>query len=546
MASTAVASSALSLPLKAGLVALVLSCVTVPLLAVLDLWPFHAARLPVREAAAVLPVAGEDKRVVPVPGETPAVVEPLRPHPVARAAAPTPASSTPDTGDLAEPTAGAAVVLPSPGPCSELGWTFASGSNVASARLRLLAAADPRAEWQDTPVQEFFQGLKAQAGMLDPAVDRVIPAQPDTLGKLRFEATNLPSGRYLVWLEARDQGEFVTHVRLDPGRQTDLGEIKLVGRPVTITVTDGASGRPIAGARVQTVHDVFPLGPARNTDAEGKFLWPGFSGTHVRVESPHHVPSVVRLNEPNHVAVSLDAAKHTAISAPPGTWVFVSVGRAMLFTTADKNGQAVLSLPAGGRPPLALFFDPGTEQWHGGLLQEGRLPTGPCSLRVEVKSGERALPAGSVSLTHRAGKMRILLVAGVKDGVAEFTNIPALSYAPEVRCGPQIHDNDHTYQLPELLLAPGNKPLRVELPGKKLAVQVLTDHGSPLAFQKVTYQIRGQDEPRRLTYRISCIGLTDAEGRVTFPALPPGQGQLRIRDRTFPLAPSGEVQIVRL
>ena len=382
--------------------------------------------------------------------------------------------------------------------------------------------------------------------MLDPAVDRVIPGQPDTLGKLRFEATNLPSGRFLVWLEARDQGEFVTHVRLDPGQKTDLGEVELAGRTVTITVTDRATGRPVVGARVQSVHGVFPLGPARTTDAQGKLTWPVLGGTHIRVESPHHVPSVVRLKKTNDVVVPLDGAKHTEVSAPPGTWVFVSVGRATLFTTADENGQAVLPLPAGGRPPLALFFDPETGKWHGGFLQDGRLPSGPCSLRVEVKSGERALPAGSVSLTHRAGKMRILLVAGVKDGVAEFTNIPALSYAPEVRCGPQIHDNDHTYQLPELLLAPGNKPLRVELPGETLAVQVLTDHGSPLVFQKVTYQIRGQDEPRRLTYRISCIGRTDADGRVTFPALPPGQGQLRIRDRTFPLAPSGEVQIVRL
>jgi len=550
--AAAAAGIGAAVKLKVGLVCAVLLGISVPTVAALGLWPFGSTTPPPDPRGGMLPpfVEAEDPETRSDPRVGKSAIEapdpaPANPSRLAESAGV--ASSPAEPHAVVQPST---VVLAKPAGTAVLRFTISGEPVVTSVRLRLHAAADPRNEWKDTSVAAFFEGLRSLCMPLKPVVDRVVQGRMAGPVEVSFEATGLPEGPILIWIEAENRGGHVCHVRLDAGRALDLGTVALEGRTVRITVKDKPVGRPVEGAAVYCVHKIFILGALRRTDARGTLTWPHFAGTAVRVVGKGYAPGVARLKK-DEAEVRLVPSRDLRIPASPGTWVFVE-GRPQTSThaVADASGVAQVVSPEGGSMRLVWYYEPSTGRWRAGPLPDEKSSPGSGALEVKVTSGGKPLVAGSLALMFREGKKRILHIAGIQDGVVAFTDLPPMQYEAVLRCGPQIHDNDHEYYLPPFKVKAGKNVRTVALPDARLEVQIVEKGGKPLAFQVVYYRVRSLPGAPAWRYRIQCKGRTDAKGKVTFTSLPPVEGELRTMSGgkriKIKITPTASRQIVQL
>lgn len=533
--------------LKVGIVAIALVAVCIPIVSALDLWSGTPPLPPVHCEAVVVPPPSEpemqeDLRSEPgqVTRDATDLAQVAGPAPEPAPEAPKPAASQLPQRPVDVPVAAE--------PTAVLRFTINGAPVATSVRLRVYAAADPRDNWQDTSVVSFFDGLRAQCGhVLTAAVDRVVSGRITGTTSVAFEAGSLPAGPVLVWVETESRGGYAAYHQFDATAVNDLGEVKVLGRSVRVVVKDRESGQPVQGAEVRCVQQYHTLGDARRTDAQGTLVWPQFLGTAVQVSMSGYAPRVARLRG-DSATVDLVVAANRQIRAPAGTWVFVQTRSARLYAVADARGIAVLPCPKGESEGMAFFFDPKSGRWHAGPLPDGEPPVGLGSLTMKVASGGRPLAAGSIELTSTDPKLRLRRMVGIKDGIAVMHDLPVGGYRPVIRCGPQIHDNDHEFYLPEIGKKAGDQAESLVLPGGTLQVQIIEKSGVPCRFNAVYYYVRGEDKARGIRYKIKPKGRTDGDGRVTFSALPADPGELRIgwRGEKVAISPGEGLQIVQL
>ncbi|MBN2492794.1 MAG: RNA polymerase sigma factor [Planctomycetes bacterium] len=541
--ATAGAAMATAARLKAAVVCATLLAVGAAVLATVEVWPFGPATPPPpNPVVAPPPVAQSDEPPASAP-------PPVAPAAAASSPGALPAASPASAEEPAPlvPRKAAALEEEVPPGTAVLRFAIAAEPAVTTVRLRLYSLADPRAEWHDTPVAMSFQGLRARCEAPEPSVDRVVPGRVGPAAPVAFEVTGVSAGPTLVWIEAGERGGHVRHLRLDSGERRDLGPVSLTDRNLRVTVVDRETRQPIPGAAVQCVHEVFAIGSSRQTDSHGSLAWPHFVGTAVRITKTGYTPAFEALaKEKDAVEVALAAAAEFPVSASPGTWVFVDTRRVLVFATADASGVAHLPLAQGDQPDLAIFYEPAAGRWFAGPLRDGKLPSGPASLKVEVTAGGKPLAAGSLTLQFRDAGKPLLRIAGIINGIAEFPDLPLATCAPLLRCGPLFHDNDHEYHFPPLEVQGANTAVRLDVPGAELNVQIVDGSAAPRRFQTVFFSVRGEDPTRGLRFKILSKGRTNAEGKIVFRWLPPVEGLLRLESKNtgIPITPAPRLQIV--
>lgn len=549
--AAAIGGLGLSVKAKLAIAATVAAILVLPTLAVVEAWPFTPPSPPPVEKAAVTPPPMQDPtpaaEVRPVDRDLPAVVaaEAAPESDDTKEAPPPDAVSTPDE-PVAAPREARAAPIPLPGECT-LRWTLAKMTALSPVRLRLFRAADPRDEWKDTPVSSFFAGIRFHSQPLEPEVDRIVPGEPIGPGQAKYVVTGLPSDFFVIWIEVQGQGGIARDLRLDPAEVADLGSVRLVNLKVRIVVTDKKTGRPVAGAEVRQRAQVFVLGEARQTDIDGTLPWNHFVGTGVRVEKPGYCPINAHARG-DEIEVKLVRANTSSIPVPPGVQVFTE--RPPFYAEAGQSGTVLLPLPVEGRQPSHLwFYQPKDETWRVRPIVDGKLLTGPATITMKVTAGGKPLAAGNLALIGRDPENRHRFMSGIKNGAVTVPDVPPGRYSVELRCCSQIHDNDHEYYPPEIEVKEGKNTIAFDLPGATLSVQIAAKGGKPFRFQQVYYVVRGEDKKREMHYRVKCDGRTDKDGKVTFHALPPVEGELRIggwRGTQLKITPSPRLQIVQL
>jgi hypothetical protein len=517
---------------------------------VLEAWPFASTASPPARTAAVFPPIQD-----PIP---PADSRGTGPNLPALLAA-TPASDEDGSGETARPVAARASEEPIAVPrkiraapvfskvSSTLEWTLTRITAPVAVRLRLFRAADPRDEWKDTPVSSFFAGIRLHCQPLQPEVDRSVFGEPSGPGQIKYVVTGLPTGFFVVWIEMKGQGGLARDVLLDQDEVADLGPVQLVDRKVRIVVTDKETGRPVENAEVRQCAQVFVLGEARRTGQDGVLAWDHFVGTGVRVVKDGYCAADVR-SRGEEIPVKLVRSKTLSISAPPGTDVFLQ--RPSFYARTGQNGAVLVPLPVEGRRSAHLWsYQPKDETWFVRPIVDGKLLTGAATLNVKVTAGGRPLAAGSLDLRGKDSENRHMFMTGIQNGAVTVPDIPAGRYGVVLRCCSQIHDNDHEYYPRDITVKAGKNTIAIDVPGATLSVQIAAKGGKPLRFQPVYYVVRGEDKGRSLRYRIKCNGRTDKDGKVTFTALPPVEGELRVsgwRGTKIKITPSPRMQIIQL
>jgi len=518
-------------------------------LAVLDAWPFGSPA-PTAAKTARVPPPFQD----PTPPTKAGEIPPAPPAFLAADAAserrgsgeggPPDAVGTPDEPVAAPREARAAPLAPKAA-CT-LQWTLTKVSAPVAVRLRLFRAADPRDEWKDTPVASFFAGIRLHSQPLEPEVDRSVAGEPSGPGRAKYVVTGLPAGFFVIWIQSEGQGGFVKSVRLDADEVADVGPVQLADRRARIVVSDKQTGRPVAGAKVRQRAQVFVLDEARQSGIDGTLAWDHFVGTGVRVEKEGYCPINVHARG-EEIQVKLVRAKMCSVPVPPGAQVFTV--RPPFHAVAGQANTVLLPVPVEGRQPSHLWiYQPKDESWRVRPIVDGKLLTGPATMTVKVTAGGKPLAAGNLALIGRDPENRHRLMTGIRNGAVTVPDIPPGRYSVELRCGPQIHDNDHEYYLPEIDVKKGKNAIAIDVPGATLSVQIAAKGGGPLRFEPVYYVVRGEDKKRGLHYRVKCDGRTDKDGKVTFTALPPVEGELRVGGsrETIRITPSPKLQLVQL
>lgn len=452
-------------------------------------------------------------------------------------------------------------------------WVHPEGAErEVEARILLPADGEARHELRGVAVRSDgspFRGLVGPAAAGDPSVAPFEAGAVATDAEGRFRLDDLPAGAVL--LRALAPGELSHVVRRVP--VPHAGELRLVvdagvewtdGR-----VVDGATGAPVAGARVDTVAfggdpgDAEPFFARAATDAEGRFRAPwGETFVDLTVRADGHVPFrreyrerpdplEVPLTRPVTVTgrvvaaatgvpvagvtvhwrpiespVAPDVAGGEAVSGDDGRFVLrgVAPGRALVYARdGDYVPQEIVGPPSND-PLTALSRAVGPDGADAGDLRV--VPAGAIGGRVLRENGTpvagarvRTFPDtspgggidagfGAEAVTDAEGRFRI---AGLLPGRPYRVSTGPEGVAPATAEG--VVPRSGETETVELRLSPG----------RWVDVTVVTKGtGAPVEGAIVGARTEGGGGPSGTGTPLPGEWVTGADGKVRVGPIPPG------------------------
>ncbi len=410
-------------------------------------------------------------------------------------------------------------------------------------RLALYCAHDPRTESQETPVEDFFAGIRACSGPAPPLLEKRVTGELDSKGTYRFRAEGLPPGSFLAVVSRENSGFAVKRVEIRPGETRDLGLLDPAKKELRVLVRDGRDGAGLKGARVVPFLGLWAAGPAFFTDPWGKAKIDPFLGDAVQVWKEGYEPVLVRVARGGELKVSLRPALEAEVREEPGTWVFGWVRGVSVWRQVGPSGK--LKVPVGPLDTILMLYKPWEKRWFVLPMEKGKLVRGPGVVEFHVHAGKEPLDWGGVELCEQERDWRY--AAGVVGGTARIEGLRPGTYRLIVRAGPQVHDNDQEFHFQPLRIDGGKKQLDLEIPAGVMRLRLFRADGAPAAHKNLLLKGRGAGPAGRVRYRISIRAWTDSQGRVTFRFLPDLAFTLRTREfSTQVTLEGGKEQEIRL